>query len=1129
MALSNKEKVGRGFELLATGLRPFVDRFMTAAAPKGQDWLALIEARDATRHGVAKTYMVDDPRLLLRVLTEERRVFGKALSSAQYSYASELREVGNKWAHDPSISSDDAGRALDTMERLLTAVGAAPQAAQVSAIRLDHQRAAFDELTKKTVRAAVGSVSTPGTGLKPWREIITPHPDVAGGQFNAAEFAADLHRVATGEAIQREYTDPVEFFARTYLTEGLKDLLDRAVRRVSGDNNASPIVNLQTNFGGGKTHSMLALYHLFSGLPASAFPQGVQEIVGDADLASLSVQRVTLVGTHLAPNQPLIKEDGTEVRTLWGELAWQLGGRAAFDVIAQADATGTPPGDALTGLLSEHTPVIILIDEWVAYARGLYGQEGLAGGRFESQFTFAQSLTEAVGAISGAMLVVSIPASDNLDAGGDGSAVEVGGEHGRRALEALQNVIGRTADHWRPASSVESFEIVRRRLFADPDAVARNDIAAVARQYVTFYRDNHGQFPRETEETTYEERIKAAYPIHPELFERLYSDWSTLERFQRTRGVLRLMSTVIHALWVAGDASPLIMPGSVPLNAPRVSSELTNYLPDLWKPIIDRDIDGQGSTPVQIDSSRPTFGARSLTQRIARTIFLGSAATLGTDHKGLERPRVWLGVAVPGDTVGNFGSALELLGQQATYLYVDNARYWYATTASVTRTAADIADRLREEPEQVWAEVVARLRTLEGNKRGDFAGVHVAPSSSADVPDTDEARLVVIHPRWAHSKNDATSDAVKFAEDGLLRVGSGQRNRRNMVVFVAVDQQRYEDLDAAVRDFLAWKQIAETAVTLNLTAQQAAMATTRKAQADETVAHRLIAAYTWALVPEQDPPTAPPSIRAEKISEGSTSIAVRVTDKLRRGGELTTTYGALGVRMALNGPLAAAWAGGHITVGQLWDLYSRYPYLDRLRDRRVLETGLLSALSSLVWEAEGFALATEWDQGSDRYTGLVLPGDPGEPMALQDSWLVVRPDRAVAQRAVEIAERERSRTDKTPADGGGSGEGTPGTGEVPDGGEVTKGSDNTPVTKPGPQKPVRFFGSTAVDPQRYNRDFAKVGQEILQHLAATVGTELEVTIEIHAKNLAGFSPDTVRTVSENAATLKFSLFGFEEN
>src|SRR5205807_6145987 len=141
------------------------------------------------------------------------------------------------------------------------------------------------------------------------------------------------------------------------------------------------------------------------------------------------------------------------------------------------------------------------------------------------------------------------------------------------------------------------------------------------------------------------------------------------ERFQRTRGVLRLMSTVVHALWAAGDAGPLIMAGSVPLDVPAVTSELTQYLPDAWKPIIDADVDGEGSTPTQIDTERSTFGARSLTRRIARTIFIGSAPTLYTAHKGIERQHVWLGVAIPGDTVGNFGSSVEVLAQRATYLY----------------------------------------------------------------------------------------------------------------------------------------------------------------------------------------------------------------------------------------------------------------------------------------------------------------------------------------------------------------------------------------------------------------------------------------------------------------------------
>lgn len=162
----------------------------------------------------------------------------------------------------------------------------------------------------------------------------------------------------------------------------------------------------------------------------------------------------------------------------------------------------------------------------------------------------------------------------------------------------------------------------------------------------------------------------------------------------------------------------MILPGTVPLDVATVASEITQYLPDSWKPIIDTDIDGTNATPVRVDTERPLLGARAVTRRLARTIFIGSAPTLRSAHRGIERQRVWLGTAVPGDTVGNFGSGLELLSQRATYLYADAARYWYDTQASVTRTAADYADELRNKPEEVWAEIVRRLQPERRHRSG---------------------------------------------------------------------------------------------------------------------------------------------------------------------------------------------------------------------------------------------------------------------------------------------------------------------------------------------------------------------------------------------------------------------------
>ena len=223
--------------------------------------MEVLDARNNARRGTHFSSSVDDPRFLLSVITDENRMFRDKLSRAEQSFASELRDTGNKLAHGAAFSADDTYRALDTMERLLTAADATAEADAVRKLRRDAQAAAFNSETRRAVQVVAG---VEGHGLKPWREVITPHQDVRDGKMRSSEFAADLYYVARGEG-SREYVDPAEFFRRTYLTEGLRDLLNSTARRISGDMNASPVWNLQTNFGGGKTHSMLALYHLLSG------------------------------------------------------------------------------------------------------------------------------------------------------------------------------------------------------------------------------------------------------------------------------------------------------------------------------------------------------------------------------------------------------------------------------------------------------------------------------------------------------------------------------------------------------------------------------------------------------------------------------------------------------------------------------------------------------------------------------------------------------------------------------------------------------------------------------------------------------------------------------------------------
>ena len=414
-----------------------------------------------------------------------------------------------------------------------------------------------------------------------------------------------------------EYRDPVEFFRRTYLTESLKGLLVGAIRRLAGKG-GDPVVQLQTNFGGGKTHSMLALYHLFSGTASGELDE-IDPILQEAEATELTeARRVVLVGNKISPGNPVTKPDGTVVRTLWGELAWQLGGKKAFARVAADDEKATSPGDALRELFNEYGPCLILIDEWVAYARQLHDQSDLPAGGFETQFSFAQVLTESAKLANNCLLVISLPASDTAGSPHtQADDVEVGGQRGREALDRLRNVVGRIESSWRPASAEESFEIVRRRLFEPfTDPVQFRDRDVVARAFAEFYRTQHQEFPPECRDADYEKRIKAAYPIHPEIFDRLYTDWSTLVKFQRTRGVLRLMAAVIHSLWEKDDRNPLILPANIAIDDPRVQFELTRYLPDNWVPVIEKDVDGPSSLPLRIDRAVPNLGKFHASRRV---------------------------------------------------------------------------------------------------------------------------------------------------------------------------------------------------------------------------------------------------------------------------------------------------------------------------------------------------------------------------------------------------------------------------------------------------------------------------------------------------------------------------------
>ena len=1126
MAITNHERVGKMLELLTAGLAPFVERELKAT--NVPDWFAetnrLLADNRLKLEGTPDKPQWDAAAILATMWSQWNAVFRKTLGQAERTLVSELRDVRNRWAHQRPFSTDDAYRALDSAARLLTAVSA-PEADDVEKMKMELLRVRFDEQVRSEKRKAAGTTieTQAQAGLKPWREVVHPHKDVASGKYQQAEFAADLWQVHIGEGSD-EYRKPVEFFRRTYLTESLTGLLAGAAQRLSGAG-GDPVVQLQTNFGGGKTHSMLALYHMFSGTPHGDLV-GVDVILKKAGVESLpKVNRVVLVGNKISPGNPVTKEDGTVVRTLWGELAWQLGfakggvkeAKRAFARVAADDEKATSPGDALRALFNEYGPCLILIDEWVAYARQLHDQGDLPGGSFETHFTFAQALTESAKLAKNCLLVISLPASETAGSPHtQADDIEVGGERGRAALDRLRNAVGRVESSWRPASPEESFEIVRRRLFEtmvdQAQFVARD---TTARAFFDLYRTQQQEFPQECRDSDYEKRIKAAYPIHPEVFDRLYQDWSTLVKFQRTRGVLRLMAAVIHCLWEKGDRSPLILPSSIPIDDPRVQFELTRYLSDNWVPVIEKDVDGPNSLPLRIDGDTPNLGKYSACRRVARTIYLGSAPTAKAANKGIDDRRIKLGCVMPGESPAIFGDALRRLSASATFLYQDSARYWYSTQPTVTKLAEDRAEQLKGDPDAVAGEIGRWLRN-DLQKKGDFSRIHPLPRTSADVPDDKDGRLVVLGIEYPHTK-DTSSPAIVAAQEFLQNRGTAPRIYRNTLVFLAADKNKLQDLDEAVRRYLAWSSIVDEAETLNLDPHQAKQAVSQKESSGSAVAARLPETYQWLIVPTQTSPQSDVEWQAFRLT-GQDALAVRASKKLRNDELLISGLAASRLRLELD--QVPLWRGDHVSIRQLSEDFARYLYLPRLRDSGVLVEAVRSGLGLLTWSQDSFAYAESFDESAGRYRGLQTARqvwvDGDSPLGL-----LVKPEAAQRQLAAETPTNGGSGT--TPTHGGtGGGYTTPTatTGETPVGEGGTQ-------PKPAQTGPKRFHGTATLDTTRVGRDAGRIADEVVAHLAGILGANVKITLEIEAEIPTGAPDHVVRTVTENCRTLKFDSQGFE--
>lgn len=931
-----------------------------------------------------------------------------------------------------------------------------------------------------------------------------PHVDVLNGTFQQSEFAADLTAVRSGKATV-EYGDAKAFYERTFITEGMGRLLSQVALRLNGKG-GEPVIQLQTAFGGGKTHTMLAVYHLASRQCGLGELTGIPALLDHAGLLDVpKAQIAVLDGTAHSPGQPW-KHGKQAIRTLWGELAWQLGKSDGFALVQEADANGTSPGkDVLIELLSRFAPCVVLLDELVVYIRQFVESQPLSGGTYDSNLSFIQSLTEAAKLVPNAVVLASLPESDS----------QAGGPRGIAALKALEAVFNRVQALWKTVAPEEAFEIVRRRLF-EPirDAKARDQ---VCRAFADAYVAEGAKVPQETQEARYFDRMMQSYPIHPEVFAQLYEEWTTIEGFQRTRGVLKLMAKVIFRLWQDDNKDLMILPGSLPLYDGSARNELIYYLGPGWDPVMDRDIDGERAETTVLEGKETRFGSVQAARRVARTVFLNSAPSsvnIRPGTRGIDRARVLLGCLQPGQTSSLYSDALNRLADQLHYMSSsgdksqDSTRYWFDTKANLRREMEERKKRF-EDKNEVRGSMAEIVKKLAGGATF-FDGTHIFTPHS-DVPDDGALRLVLLPPDQFYSREEMRL-ATEAVQEYVRNNGAKPRYRGNRLLFVAPDHGVLARLNDCIRVAIAWRSIVEDVEAMrlvldNLQTQQAK----KELKAAEDVLPRVAReCYKWLLCPSQGTPTGKPEVEAFQLNTSGSALGPEIERVCLDNELVIVTWSPIHLRDKLK---QLYWKADRpaVKAADFWEDTLRYLYLPRLKDRNVLAQAIVKGAGTRDF------YGTAYGEHDGKYDGFKF-GDAN--VQFDDTLLLIEPGAARSYEAANQPVDQPGPTHPGP---------TP-QAPTPIGTSVVQDLPFAAPTQPVPAAPPKakaFYGSATVTPATAKMRLVQIAEEVIALLAADPNADVQVRLELNASFPQGAPDQTKRAVSENAKTLGFGTAEWE--
>ena len=1099
--MSNRDRIGEMLALIDGAVGPFVEK--TLKSGYGANW------RQHARlpQSLSPMAELDAYAQLYAIIHNWRDIFNAKLKPELRDAASAALAGRNAYAHSTSkMDNSITLRALSGGVDLLTAVGAKQEVKKAQSLLDD----LLKEMTKETKANGGGEKKRPKLtlksqepdaapatqedffeggeveGLKPWRIVSPPREDVLTGRLDKDNFAANL---AAADRADKDsdatYSDPIEFFNATYLTNGLQVTLENAAKRLRGEGGPSTI-GLQTNFGGGKTHTLLSLLHMAK-LQDLSKVETLKPLVDTIESSNLGdVRHAVFSGSDKAPDQPFATEGGKAIRTLWGYLAWRLMGREGLSIVEASEDAGTSPGAEVFQkiLRAGDKPALILLDELVVFIRQLTGE------RYEAHLSFLQSLTEAASQVQNALIVGSLPESD----------LEAGAEKGKDTLRALEKLFGRTQSAWQPAQGSETYSVVRRRLFQELDEQGEKDRKRTVERFRKLYKDHKGDFPAHVSEAEYAEMMRQSYPIHPMLFDKLSSEWGTLENFQRTRGVLSLLARTIYASYRERSDEPLILPSSLRIDDHSVRGALLEPLSGpVWGSIIDSEVDGDRSLPVEMELKRQRYGKDNVATRAARAVFVCTAPAASA-RGGVTGPELRLACVRPGDQVSIYGDALREIAERSAHLYESEGRYWYAPQPTLNKLAEN--RQLDIDNDQADAAIVDLLKADERAK-GQWGRVHTAPDRASEIEDRPTSGLVVLSPRHLFTTGGGSA-AETEALDGLERRAGGQRKYRNALVYLATDERLLDAARRAVKRLLAWKSIkSDTSIPTN--DSQKLDIQNRVDQADRAAKDAVRKSWAHLLIPVQ-------SIDDESVTElehhqmrpnGQRTPAEAAWEKTSEISAIATQIGP----KTFSERLIELWPADNddLAVDQIRDWYFEYLHMPRLRDEVVLAGAISDAAADTDDAVAAFAVAA--GKSGDEYLELQL--SKRVPVRFGSDMLLVR------REVVRIGDPDAPTTSD-----GSDGEATD------EGGESPRGDGATPAS---PSKGSRSFtGIIELDTIRGPVRASQVFENIIAELDRAEDVSFRITLEIQADANSEFPGDVESVVSDNAKTLGFTVARFEK-